>query len=512
MEYHLRTEVLQGTEVVFDGCQEQPVDLTLSLPDYCPDIQRILKCQIYPCITSKSIVGDSLEVNGNTMLRILYVDSVGLPIRCCEKISTFTTNIPMKKTLDNPIAFVKAKVEYVNCRATSPRKLDIHGAFSVCAKVLEHVPQDILCDIEGDDIQQMKSEIEASNIAGMTQEAFSVSEVLEISSGKQAAETIIRSDCSITMDDMKVLDNKLILQGEVIVKILYSSGMGETLPEHMEYTIPYSQMIDCAGVTEQCMCDVRVEAMGADVQIKTDSAGETMLFEAEVRAMAHVTAYMNERFTVVTDAYSTEHNLNLEYKQHTLHKLVEIIKDSDVQKNNFEVDDIGISQVIDVWNEMKSVTASIDEGNIVYSGKYNVCILAMGSEGKPFYFERMVDFKCSHDWSNTSDSMKCDAMVHIKSMNYRITGNSGIEVKVELSLTAAILQEFSYKAIIAASTDEEHPVLKDSKAALIIYYAETGESLWNIARQYYTSVNAIKEENDLSDDNVVSKGMLFIPV
>ena len=71
--------------------------------------------------------------------------------------------------------------------------------------------------------------------------------------------------------------------------------------------------------------------------------------------------------------------MNLEYKQHTLHKLVEIIKDSDVQKNNFEVDDIGISQVIDVWNEMKSVTASIDEGNIVYSGKYNVCILAMGS-------------------------------------------------------------------------------------------------------------------------------------
>ncbi len=42
---------------------------------------------------------------------------------------------------------------------------------------------------------------------------------------------------------------------------------------------------------------------------------------------------------------------------------------------------------------------------------------------------------------------------------------------MELSLTATILQEFSYKAIIAASTDEEHPVLKDSKAALIIYYA-----------------------------------------
>ena len=74
------------------------------------------------------------------------------------------------------------------------------------------------------------------------------------------------------------------------------------------------------------------------------------------------------------------------------------------------------------------------------------------------------------------------------------------------------MQELSYKAIIAAAADEEHPVLKDGKAASIIYYAEAGESLWEIARQYYTSVNAIKEENELSEDNVASKGMLFIPV
>lgn len=493
MEYHLSTEVLQGAEVVFDGCQEQPLDLALSLPDYCPDIQRILKCQIYPCITSKSIVGDSLEVNGNTLLRILYVDAAGLPIRCCEKINTFTTNIPMKKTLENPTAFVKAKVDYVNCRATSPRKLDIHGAFSICAKVLEHVQQDVLCNIEGDDIEQKKSEIEASNIVGMTQETFSVNEVLEISDGKPPAETIIRSDCAITMDDMKILDHKLILKGEVVVKILYAAGMGEVPPEHMEYTIPYSQMVDCAGISEQCMCDVRVDTMGADVQIKSDSSGENMLFEAEVRAMAHVTAYMDERFTVVTDAYSTTQNLKLEYKQHTVHKLIEILHDTSVQKNQFEVDDIGITQVIDVWNEMKSVTACLEDGNIVYTGKLNICILAIGGEGKPFYFERMVDFKCSHDWSNRPEDIKCDAMVHITGISYRITGNSGIEVKAELALTVAILQEFSYQAIVKAFADEEHPIEKDKNAALIIYYAEAGESLWNIARQYYTSVSAIQE-------------------
>ena len=255
-----------------------------------------------------------------------------------------------------------------------------------------------------------------------------------------------------------------------------------------------------------------MDALAADVQIRSDAAGENMMFEAEVRAMAMVTAYKNEHVTVVTDAYSTRQNLQTEYRQHTVHKLVEMICDEQIEKNHFEVDDVGIAQVIDVWNEMRSVTAALEDGAIVYTGKYNVCILALGSEGKPFYFERMVDFRCSRDWQEDFEHVKCDAAVQIKSINYRITGNSGIEVKVELCLTAAVLQEISYKAIVAATADTEHPVERDGNAALIIYYAQEGESLWDIARQYHTSVQAIAQENDLPQEEVTSAGMLFIPV
>ena len=53
MDYMLNREALAAGEVLYDGSQEQPVDLDISLPDYCPDIQRILKCQVYPRITGK---------------------------------------------------------------------------------------------------------------------------------------------------------------------------------------------------------------------------------------------------------------------------------------------------------------------------------------------------------------------------------------------------------------------------------------------------------------------------
>lgn len=58
MDYTAQRNPLSVIELLFDGCQEQSVDLDISLPDYCPDIQRILKCQVYPRILDRALSGD----------------------------------------------------------------------------------------------------------------------------------------------------------------------------------------------------------------------------------------------------------------------------------------------------------------------------------------------------------------------------------------------------------------------------------------------------------------------
>ena len=75
MDYITRKEKCSICETVFEGSAEQPVDLELSLPDYCPDVERILKCRICPGISSGSITGDRLDVDGNVTIRLYYLDS-----------------------------------------------------------------------------------------------------------------------------------------------------------------------------------------------------------------------------------------------------------------------------------------------------------------------------------------------------------------------------------------------------------------------------------------------------
>ena len=50
------------------------------------------------------------------------------------------------------------------------------------------------------------------------------------------------------------------------------------------------------------------------------------------------------------------------------------------------------------------------------------------------------------------------------------------------------------------------------KAALKIYYAAGGESIWEIAKKCHTSMQAVMEENNLSGEILPEDTMLLVPL
>ena len=58
--------------------------------------------------------------------------------------------------------------------------------------------------------------------------------------------------------------------------------------------------------------------------------------------------------------------------------------------------------------------------------------------------------------------------------------------------------------------DEEHPKKKNDWA-LTVYFCDGGEHLWDIAEKYNTTVDKIKEENELTQETVADKTILMIP-
>ena len=335
--------------------------------------------------------------------------------------------------------------------------------------------------------------------------------MLELGQGKPPADNIIRSDAFAVLHDYTVVANKLMVKGEVCIKFVYSSNDNEAAPEVMEYAVPFNEMLDCDGITENCIFNIQLNVAGMEAQIKNDYSGDQTYFDVQVKVFANAAAYQNSDITMVTDAYSKQFELNISSKQKNIDNVIEFISDTDIHKGSLALDDIPVSKIIDIWNEMSTVSADYSNAQINYKGKFNVCILALNTEGKPVYFERLIDFDYARPYQAKEDNIKCSATMYVAGISYRITG-SGIDLKAELRLSAGVYSQYSLKVITDVSADETKPRAQDKSAALSIYYADAGESLWNIAREYCTSVNAIKLENDLTGEFVENRGMLLIPM
>ena len=512
MHYDVNKNIVSVRHVIFDGCQESPIDIEFSLPDYCPDIQRILKCYVSPQIESRSISGDRLNIEGTINIHLIYLDPEKMQIRCCENSSSFSSSIDIKSNPENAFPATSIKLGYLNCRATSPRKIDIHGAFSICAKVYDKEDVQIPARINGEDIEQKILDTSVSNLVGIGQQQFSVNEVLDLGQSNFVPEKIIRSSADFNLEDYKYVSGKIAIKGEIILRLLFLGSPDTDQIDSMEYSIPVSQLIDVPGANENSRCVINVEILSHNEKIVSETQDENVI-SVDIKAVATIMAYEDKEIDLVTDAYSTQFNIETTNDYIRTCKLEDMISDTFSSKTTVELPDIKVSKIIDSFADIITSNAYKEDDKIKITGKVNLYVLGVDSESIPFYIERIIDIEQEKTFTNESvDNLEIHAKLVPSGVNYRIDGTGNLEIQMEFKLLADVFSCTKHNAVTAVSTDSQTPKSKDTSSGLTIYYAEEGENLWDIARKYYTSEDLIKKENNLDSDIIQESGMLLIPM
>lgn len=516
MEYNLTKGEVSVNETMLETTAEQPIDIDFTLPDYCPDINKILKCQVEPLIQNRSINGNKLDIEGNIKVRLMYLDEEKQIIRNFNYNSPFSMKVDLKnqnEEIINPIIYTNESLEYLNCRAISPRRMNINGAFNINIKIMAKSHKEIITGIEDEDIEQKLNNINVSSVVAETEKTFIISEILELAQDKPPIENIIRSSINPVLDEAKAIDGKVILKGEANIKIVYQSNSQPNNIESMEYSVPISQILSLEEVNENCTCQACIKLLNYSMQAKEDTDGNYSLIETEMHFISSIIAFEEKEISLISDAFSTKYDMKLEYKNVLLDKVQDPLNETVILKEIIETNkDNPISEIIDVYNEFVNLSSSIMDSKIKISGKYNICILAKNNENQPVYLEKLAEFEHYIDTENISDLAKISICQSTASINYRMTSSSDIEVKLEIKLNLTIHNWENYKCINYASADETEQNLKDENTSLIIYYAQSGENIWDIARKYKTSPECIKTENNINFETLASNTMLLIPV
>ena len=142
----------------------------------------------------------------------------------------------------------------------------------------------------------------------------------------------------------------------------------------------------------------------------------------------------------------------------------------------------------------------------------NLCIIALDNDGVPFYLERIIEFPYSYKSKNNYQNISPEIEITPISIGYSIPNENTIDIKINFNVFGAIYTPTKINMITSAKTEKLPPKGKETNASLTIYYAKKDENLWDIARKYYTSLNLIQKENDISEEFIKEDGMILIPM
>ena len=316
------------------------------------------------------------------------------------------------------------------------------------------------------------------------------------------------------VQDYKLIANKVIAKGELLLRTLYSTESGEDGPgslETMENSIPISQIIDLDGVDEECGCDVKFVPGFVKAEPKQDGDGENKLIGVSLTVTASARAWRTEQHYAACDAYSPQYEMNIKTKEIGFEHMAEHVKANEIVRQTIDPNGMEISSIINSGAKANVTGVGFEDGALVISGEMALSLFAVDQTGSPTGIEKSMPFSIKEELKNASDVMRCEPEVSVVSTSYSISGEGGIDMRVECAVEAMVYSISRENAIVEMSLDEENPKDSTREKTLTLYYADKGERIWDIAKRYNTSMDAVKRENNLETDSLEERSMLLIP-
>lgn len=514
MDLNLNHESFISNEIAFDGNCEQSVELDYILPDYFPDIFRILKCSFIPKIVSHTINGEKLIFDLTLCIRILYLSNDSSSINCIEQKQNYTKTVDLSCTPENPSFKITPCVDYVNCRVVNSRRLDIRGAVTTKISLECEKSTNIVSNAKGLNVQLKKEFVTFPAKRLTAAKRITITEEIELNQTKGKINSIIKSDCIINSFEKKIIANKLIIKGEAKVSLLYNCEIENDEPQIIEtikFSIPFSQIIDIEGITEQYEAITNVSV--ASLDLIPNKSGDKNEIECEVILFINCTAFRYDTIELATDAYSTKYLCDFECADIKLEKQPVEIKENQSVKAELSCSDCEICTATDSWAKPFNIQCkyNTDKSSFVVFGNIEIGAIAKDENNCPLYLEDTISFEHCIDMY-VDENSKADINVHIDNCTFTITSSDTIEIKAELFICGYIKELDSRKLITDINICEDKIKERQNCYAVKLYYADKDEDIWEIAKKFSTSVSAIAQENELTDSSKLQKGMLLIPI
>jgi len=395
------------------------------------------------------------------------------------------------------------------------RKVNVKAIININGSVRNQFEHGLVCDFQGvDGVQILRSAADVNSYIGSSEIICPVHEILEIPAGKPTIREILRNDIKITGKDYKLTDSKVIAKGELNVSTLYIGDDESRGIQTMEHEIPFTQFIDLPGLNEDSTCRLEYRITDSAFSAEEDSDGELRRLKGEVSVNVFAEGYGRKEIELIEDAYSPASRMSLEKESFTMEDLVAENKGQMILKETVEIneDSPDIAEVFNILGKLSLSECRITDDRIFIEGVLgsSILYLAGNNEQPVFCCSREIPFKHSMDVKGVKTDMKCNVDMNMEHCSYSMISAREVEIRLVILIAARVTDHVTMPVVAKVTEVPLDDKRLASQPSITIYFAQQGDTLWNVAKKYYTTIDEIKKINNISDNDALNPGAQVI--
>lgn len=474
------------------------------VPDNKPDVLKIIDVSAEIKTFNKSINGADISAAGSVSYTIIYIPESANGISVINAVSAFNYGEEFENLSEESIVNIVPAVGHIEFAVLNSRKISVKAVIDMNFDIMGRQYLSLTDEICGDEIEISKANIKLLNRTTQKSHIININEQITTASDKATAESVIKSDAEIFGKDVKVISNKAVVKGDLIVHTLYTASDGQLCT--CENILPFTEILDADGIDESgityvdlSVADFSVSPNGAENDIKT------LLVNGKIKADIYGESV--NTYETINDAYSTSYKLALNMSSEETDEFCEKISVNTAVRETVAASENKISEIYMIYARPSSVAAKeIGGGKTVVKGDMNVNILYITKNPDMPLCNLKTEIPFETDMPvNDSYNLMCPC-VNIERISYDFS-DSEVEIKIN---TSTELMCFKRRKINIINSAEKEDFKDGYIPSIVLYFVQKNDTLWDIAKRYHTKTNYIEDLNDLHGE--ISEGkQLLIP-
>ncbi len=483
------------------------------VPDTKPDIREILLADANAITQSCEYRNGKLFVSGTVFFKILYRPDAE---RDQGEMKSLSTSFGFSDSVDIPsgeelLFHVNAATEHIGFTLVNSRKLSAKvivslGICGECSKTFAPVT-----DISDQEIPCRKKTYEMEMPMGEARSCFKVTDFLTIPADMPDIEEILKMDVWASDATCKKMSGKGMLSGTLHVKTLYIGANEDCTTQVVSHEIPFTEIMEAEGLDEDCAVCMTFSVQDALYSVRGDMNGDTKIINAEILVCAELGYSKTMQQTMVDDCYGICGEVNCTYENFCVDRPVAKEQTTFLQTQVVPMEKKAtLQEVVHVTCKPIMREACVEADGVHVRGTL-VSFLLYREEGDDQPIKSAVT-ETDFDWKKQVDTkgnlVDCKLWLEDVQATRNNSEEAEVTVALGLNLTVCDRQNVAVVTNCALSPDESNG---EKHPRLILYFAEEGDTLWGIAKRYGTTMEKIKDANNLQTDRFVGGERLLIP-